>query len=45
MDVNNEETDGEIEKALVDQPKPAEVLHMLQKIKTSTITSTDAKLI
>ena len=43
MMVGNEESDDEVEKVLV-EPKPIEVLEMLQKVKSFAINSSDAKL-
>ena len=46
MEVDNVEKErGRNKRSLMDQPKTAEVLHMLQKIKTLATTSTDTKLI
>ena len=38
MEFDNEWNGEEIEKVLVDQPKPAKVLHILQIIKILVIT-------
>ena len=38
LEFDNEGNDEEIEKVLVGQPKPVEVLHTLQKIKILVIT-------
>ena len=43
MMVDYEESDDQVEKVLV-EPKPIEVLQMLQKIKSFAINSSDAKL-
>ena len=43
MMVGNEESDDEVEKVLV-EPKPIEVLELLQKFKSFAINSSDAKL-
>ena len=43
MMVDNEESDDEVEKVLV-EPKPIEVLEMLQKVKLFAINSADAEL-
>ena len=43
MMVDKEENDGEVEKILV-EPKPIEVLQMLQKVKSFVINFSDAKL-
>ena len=43
MMVDSKESDSEVEKVLV-EPKPIEVLQMLQKVKSFDINSSDAKL-
>ena len=43
MMVDNEESDDEVKKVLV-EPKPIEVLQMLQKVKSFAIYSSDANL-
>ena len=42
MEFDNEWNGEEIEKVLVDQPKPAKVLHILQIIKILVITRDNA---
>ena len=43
MMADNEESDDKVEKLLV-EPKPIEMLQMLQKVKSFAINSSDAKL-
>ena len=43
MMVDNEESDDEVEKVSL-EPKPIEVLQMLQEVKSFAINSSDAKL-
>ena len=43
MMVDNEESGDEVEKMMV-EPKPIEVLQMLQKVKSFSKNSSDAKL-